>query len=104
MSGFRARTLARAAAAMLVLAVTAATPAAAQTAAPALYQRNCASCHGADRQGTGLGPPLSTRTYRYGGGRDDLARIIRNGIASQGMPAFGGILSPKEIEALAAFL
>lgn len=104
MPGFRGLTITSAAAAMLVLAVAVAVPAAAQTAASALYQRNCASCHGAERQGTGLGPPLSTRTYRYGGGRGDLARIIRNGIASQGMPAFGGILSAEEIEALAEFL
>ncbi|MEZ0471601.1 PQQ-dependent sugar dehydrogenase [Luteimonas salinilitoris] len=103
MPGFRARTTARAAA-VLALAVAAGAPAAAQTDASVLYQRNCASCHGADRQGTGLGPPLSARTYRYGGSRDDLARIIRNGIASQGMPAFGGTLAPEEIAALAEFL
>jgi aldose sugar dehydrogenase len=100
----RIRTIARTASAMLVLALAAAAPAAAQTAAATLYQRNCASCHGAERQGTGLGPPLSARSYRYGGTRADLARIVRNGIASRGMPAFGGILSPQEIEALAGFL
>jgi aldose sugar dehydrogenase len=104
MPGFHARTIALAAAAMLVLMMVTAAPTAAQTAAAALYQRNCASCHGAERQGTGLGPPLSTRTYRYGGARADLARIIRNGIASQGMPAFGGVLSAEEIDALAKFL
>jgi glucose/arabinose dehydrogenase len=107
MRGFHTRTIARAAAGMLAtlgLPAAAAAPAAAQTAASTLYQRNCASCHGSDRQGTGLGPPLSTRMYRYGGGRGDLARIIRNGIASQGMPAFGAILSAEEIEALADFL
>ena len=105
MPGFHRRTIAWAGVlTTLVLALAAAAPAAAQTQAQALYQRNCAACHGAERQGTGLGPPLSTRTYRYGGGRGDLARIIRNGIASQGMPAFGGTLSAEEIDALAAFL
>lgn len=104
MPGFRARTIARAAAAMLAVTAAAAVPAAAQTVASTLYQRNCASCHGAERQGTGLGPALSTRTYRYGGARADLARIIHNGIASRGMPAFGGVLSAEEIDALAKFL
>jgi aldose sugar dehydrogenase len=103
MPGFLARTIARAAA-MLVLTVGAAAPATAQTAAWTLYQRNCASCHGADRQGTGLGPPLSAQTYRYGGGRADFVRIIRNGIVSRGMPAFGGTLSQEEIDTLAGFL
>ena len=104
MPGIHVRTLARVAVAVLVLVVAAGAPAAARSDASALYQRNCASCHGADRQGTGLGPPLSTRTYRYGGSRADLARIIRNGIASQGMPAFGETLAPEEITALAGFL
>ncbi|WP_372013806.1 PQQ-dependent sugar dehydrogenase [Pseudoxanthomonas sp. 10H] len=70
----------------------------------ALFRDNCAACHGAGRQGTGLGPPLSPRDYRYGGTRGDLARIIRNGIPSQGMPAFGDTLSAAQIEAIAAFL
>lgn len=86
-----------------VLAAVAA-PAAAQTDAAALYQRNCASCHGADRLGTGLGPPLSSATYRYGGTRADIARVITNGIASQGMPAFAPTLSAAEIAAIAELL
>lgn len=102
MPGFLVRTVAHAAAMLVVMA--AAAPAAAQTAASTLYQRNCASCHGAERQGTGLGPPLSTQTYRYGGARADLARVIHNGIVSRGMPAFGGILSREEIDALTKFL
>lgn len=86
-----------------VLAVAAA-PAAAQTDAATLYQRNCASCHGEGRQGTGLGPPLSPATYRYGGTRADIARVITNGIASQGMPAFAPTLSAAEIGAIAELL
>ena len=79
-------------------------PAAAQSDGAGLYSRNCASCHGASLQGTGLGPALSRQTYRYGGSADDLARIIRNGIVSQGMPAFGAALSEEEVAAIAAFL
>jgi glucose/arabinose dehydrogenase len=81
-----------------------AVPAAAQSDGAGLYSRNCASCHGADLQGTGLGPALSKQTYRYGGSADDLARIIRNGIVSQGMPPFGATLSEDEVAAIAAFL
>lgn len=79
-------------------------PASADTGGGALYASNCASCHGAGLQGTGLGPALSRATYRYGGSRDDLARIIENGIVSQGMPAFGATLTDAEIDAIAAFL
>lgn len=95
----------RAPAACLVLMTLAAgSPASAQTGGAGLYSRNCASCHGAGLQGTGLGPALSRESYRYGGSRDDLARIIANGIESQGMPAFGAALSEEEIAAIAAFL
>ena len=78
--------------------------AAASDEAPLLYQRNCSSCHGVDRRGTGLGPPLSEASYRYGGSREDIARIIREGIPAQGMPAFGETLSAAQVGALAAFL
>ncbi|MDH5823633.1 PQQ-dependent sugar dehydrogenase [Luteimonas sp. RD2P54] len=102
MIAFRSRVAAGAAAVLAVLAACA--PAAAQSDGAALYQRNCASCHGAHRQGTGLGPALAQRTYRYGGTREDLARIIANGMVSRGMPAFGDTLSAGEIAAIAAFL
>lgn len=79
-------------------------PAAAQADGATLFQRNCASCHGAERQGTGLGPSLSPQTYRYGGRREDLVRIIRNGVPSRGMPTFGAMLTAQQVEALADFL
>jgi aldose sugar dehydrogenase len=69
-----------------------------------IYARNCAACHGRELQGSGLGPPLSSATYRYGGQRGDLIRIISNGIPSQQMPAFAGKLPPEQIAALADFL
>ncbi|WP_202842251.1 PQQ-dependent sugar dehydrogenase [Luteimonas saliphila] len=99
----RTRTLALVAVAPL-LALAAGTSIAASPDGSALYQRNCASCHGADRQGTGLGPALSARTYRYGGTRGDIERAIHIGVPSQGMPAFGGILAAEEITAIAAYL
>lgn len=83
--------------------VAAAFPAAGQDG-ERLYQQNCASCHGAAREGSGLGPPLSPADYRYGGSPADFERVIRNGISSRGMPSFAGTLSMEEIAALAAYL
>src|SRR5690606_28462567 len=80
-----------------------AAPVAAQDAA-ALYLDNCASCHCAAREGSGLGPPLAPDSYRYGGRRGDIERVIGNGMVSRGMPAFGQTLSADEIAALAAYL
>ena len=69
-----------------------------------LYQTNCASCHGVNRQGSGVAPGLDDSTYRYGGRPADLRRIIRDGIPSRGMPGFAAGLSAEEIDALAAWL
>jgi len=86
----------------IVLCVIAA-PVPAQDAGQ-LYRQNCASCHGAAREGSGLGPPLSPDSYRYGGTRANIERVIGNGMVSRGMPAFGHTLSGEEIAALAAYL
>ena len=69
-----------------------------------VYEANCASCHGANFQGTGLGPALSTASYIYGGKRDDIIRVVKNGIASRGMPSFQNTLADAQISALADFV
>jgi glucose/arabinose dehydrogenase len=89
--------------AALALCATQSTPASGAAAAD-LYTRNCASCHGPNLQGSGLGPALSRENYRYGGRREDLIRVITNGVPSKQMPAFAGVLSTQEIDALAGFL
>ncbi len=68
----------------------------------ALYARHCAACHGADRIGV-TGPALLPESLaRLGPKRT--ARVIRDGLAATQMPAFGKVLSPEEIQALARFL
>lgn len=69
-----------------------------------LYEQNCASCHGMQFQGSGIGPALSPSTYMYGGQEWDVFRIAKNGLASRGMPAFGSILSDDEINAIAKYV
>lgn len=69
-----------------------------------VYARYCADCHGAQRQGTARGSALSVQDYRYGGRREELERVIRNGVVSRGMPAFADSLSAEAITSLVAFL
>ena len=73
-------------------------------AAAALYDVRCASCHGETGDGTGPEAPIPAmpdfRDEAFHGERTDadLARAIRMG---QGlMPAFGGQLNERGIEAL----
>jgi mono/diheme cytochrome c family protein len=67
----------------------------------ALYERNCAGCHGGDGSG-GIGPPL-------GGGRvvarfpDPAEQIVVVTDGRGGMPAFGGSLTAEEIAAIVEY-
>ncbi len=68
----------------------------------ALFEANCARCHGAGRLG-GMGPALlpdSLRRLKPAGAE----KVIAEGRAATQMPAFGRTLTPDEIRALAAFI
>src|SRR5512138_656588 len=70
--------------------------------AAALYQQQCAACHGAQRTG-GMGPallPESLERLR----RADAQKAIANGRSATQMPAFADKLKPDEIAALAAWV
>ncbi|WP_026687456.1 nitrite reductase [Azovibrio restrictus] len=81
-------------------APTAATAASLAGIDPApLYRQHCAACHGADRLG-GMGPallPESLERLR----KPEAVKTIRAGRAATQMPAFGTLLSPEQIAALA---
>ncbi|MBI4282907.1 MAG: c-type cytochrome [Chloroflexi bacterium] len=66
----------------------------------ALYSANCASCHGANRQG-GSASAL-TSSALSGRTLSQVTNTIANGTA--GMPAFGSTLSSAQISALAQWL
>ncbi len=65
-----------------------------------LYARHCAACHGADRLG-GTGPALLPENL----GRlkpERAVAAVTDGLPATQMPAFGGSLTPAEIEAVVA--
>lgn len=70
-----------------------------------LYQRNCASCHGADLRGTALGPLQLSIVYEPSHHSDEsYRRAIRQGVAAHHwgfgpMPAISG-LDDAEIDAI----
>lgn len=84
----------------------------------AIYQRQCLHCHGVSGDGTG---PTSTflwprpRDFRRGvykftsttgakPTRDDLHRILVNGMPGTAMPSFEALLSPEQIEQVLDYL
>lgn len=54
-----------------------------------LYSQNCAVCHGATGDGTGMAPPLNSPSLRARMTTDALASTIRNGRPGTRMPAWG---------------
>jgi mono/diheme cytochrome c family protein len=77
----------------------AATTAAASTAdGKALYEANCATCHG-KTGGGGFGPSLKGVQNSFS--EEEEAKIIKNGQGS--MPGFSGQLTDAEIAAIVAY-
>lgn len=84
-----------------------------------LYMRHCSHCHGTS--GDGNGPTASylyprPRDYRHGVfkftgtdatakvSRDDLTRVLRNGIAGTYMPSFVPMLNEEELTAVVEYV
>jgi cytochrome c oxidase cbb3-type subunit 3 len=78
----------------------------------ALFQGNCAFCHGADGTGRNwIGSfleraprDLTSRRAMAGMSRERLAEVIRTGLPGTSMPAWGAVLSREQIEDLVAYL
>lgn len=68
-----------------------------------LYRDLCASCHGANMEG-GQTPSLLDDTWRFGSDDGSLARVIRDGLPENGMPALGAAFSAAEIRAMVIYM
>src|SRR5262245_29009295 len=80
--------------------------AAAPDAGRALYLANCATCHKGQGGLVGQsGPPeLVLDPLPHGDSAEALTTWITKGTGSPGMPAFGGALSPAEIDTLVRWI
>jgi PQQ-dependent dehydrogenase (methanol/ethanol family) len=68
-----------------------------------LYGSNCSGCHGADTLGTDHAPKLTGNPDVRRRTVDQLRNLIKSGIPSGGMPAFG-TLPPQQIDAITAYI
>lgn len=69
----------------------------------ALYQQNCAQCHGADLTG-GNATSLVDEIWQFGAEDGYLFRNIKFGIAHLGMPSYEKSLKDDEIRALMSYI
>ncbi|MFQ5536883.1 MAG: cbb3-type cytochrome c oxidase N-terminal domain-containing protein [Gemmatimonadota bacterium] len=72
-------------------------------AGEAIFMQNCVACHGADLSG-GIGPSFLDEEWLHGGQASDILRTITEGVPAKGMVPWRGILSPEQINQVAAFV
>ena len=70
----------------------------------AQFQQTCAMCHGSEAKGTGSGPNLiDSSLVRHDENGNLIAKVIEEGRADRGMPAFP-ILTAAQVADIVAFL
>lgn len=77
-------------------------PAALETGATTFGQM-CASCHAPDGGGL-IGPNLVDEYWLHGNSPLQIHRIIEEGVLAKGMPAWGTMLRPEQVDALTAYI
>jgi cytochrome c oxidase cbb3-type subunit 3 len=72
-------------------------------AGKAVFATTCASCHQADGGGL-IGPNLTDNYWIHGGTPMEIHATITNGVLAKGMPPWGTLLKPEQINALTAYV
>lgn len=65
---------------------------------------NCGSCHRNDGGGNGIGPNLTDNYWIHGGLVKNIFTTIDKGVVEKGMPAWGKVMSPKDVRDVAFFV
>lgn len=69
----------------------------------ATFSSMCSSCHAPDGGGI-IGPNLTDDYWLHGGGPMDVLKTISGGVLDKGMPAWGKMLKPDQLLAVAAYV
>lgn len=77
--------------------------AAAVEAGQPVYAQNCAPCHAENMEGL-IGPSFLDTEWIHGGSASEVIAVIENGVLDKGMVAWKGILSPEQINNVAAYI
>jgi cytochrome c oxidase cbb3-type subunit 3 len=68
-----------------------------------LFTTNCVSCHRADGGGM-IGPNLTDDAWIHGGTLAEIHTTITQGVLTKGMPNWGKILEPAQVNALTVYV
>ncbi len=67
------------------------------------FKGTCAPCHRPDGGGL-IGPNLTDDYWLHGGSITDVYTTVTSGVLEKGMPAWGKMLKPAELEAVVAYV
>jgi cytochrome c oxidase cbb3-type subunit 3 len=67
------------------------------------FKKYCASCHRMDGGGL-IGPNLTDNAWIHGGQITDIYTTVMNGVLEKGMPAWGTMLKPEQLEQVVAYV
>lgn len=69
-----------------------------------VYKIRCAACHGAKGEG-GIGPNLVDAYWLHGDdSTESIAELVDKGVTEKGMPAWGAVMSRKDVVATAVYI
>jgi len=69
-----------------------------------IYKSTCYACHGVNGEGTKTAPALNSQALLTKFDDNWLRKTISQGVPSKGMPTWGRVLSPQQIDAVTAFI
>ena len=69
----------------------------------AIYQGNCATCHGQLGEG-GAGPNMTDEYWIHGGGIKNIFKTIKYGVPAKGMIAWQSQFSPTQMQKVASYV
>lgn len=68
-----------------------------------IYTQNCSACHGQNREG-GIGLALNDAEWKHGANPLDIKKVVEEGVATAGMPAWGPVLGDEKVNHVVAYL
>lgn len=69
----------------------------------AIFAKNCSPCHAVDGGGV-IGPNLTDDYWIHGGRIEQIHATIFNGVLAKGMPPWGKLLKPDDVNEVAAYV
>jgi cytochrome c oxidase cbb3-type subunit 3 len=65
---------------------------------------SCGTCHRNDGGGNAIGPNLTDNYWIHGGNAKNIFVTIKSGVVEKGMPAWGKLMSPKDVRDLTFYV